>query len=325
MLVADAAWWNGVVFLLAMLADRFLGEPPAWCHPVVAMGTVIGWGRRLARRMPAWWKLLVGGALIVVGVAASFCVGRWLESLDGSFSVWLAIPLGAFLLKTTFAAHALFDAGRQVDEALSDDDLPEARRLLGYHLVSRPTDTLTASQTSAATIESLAENVSDSVVAPIFWYLVAGLGGALAYRFVNTADAMLGYRDPEREWLGKIPARLDDVLNGIPARLSALAILVVARFSGGDAGRGLRVWWRDAAKTDSPNAGQPMSAAAGVLGRRLDKVGHYVLGAEFAECRREDIPRALRLIEHATILTLGVASLVLLGVAALSFGPWLAP
>jgi len=157
---------------------------------------------------------------------------------------------------------------------------------VSWRLVSRDTATLSATQVSAATIESVAENLSDSVVAPLLYYAVGGLPAAFGYRFANTADAMVGYRDEVYEWLGKAPARLDDLFNLVPARLAAALIVAAAPLTGESAGRAWRIWRRDAGKTASPNAGHPMSAMAGALDVELEKVGHYRLGAAGVRRRR---------------------------------------
>ena len=146
----------------------------------------------------------------------------------------------------------------------------------------------------------MAENASDSVVAPLLYYALAGLPGALAYRFVNTADALVGYRDQRHEWLGWPAARLDDLLNLVPARLTAVLMMLAAPLVGGSPARGWGIWWRDARLTASPNAGHPMSVAAGVLGVELEKAGHYRLGSGLAVATPRDISRAVRLL-YATV------------------------
>ena len=162
--------------------------------------------------------------------------------------------------------------------ALIDGDLGEARGLLGWHLVSRPTANLGEADVAAAAIESLAENLSDSVIAPGMWYLVGGLPALAAYRFTNTADAMWGYHTERYEWLGKTAARCDDLLNMVPARLTALLLSTAAQIV---AGRGAEAWHvarRDGRRTASPNAGWPMAAMAGALDTMLVKIDHYQLG-----------------------------------------------
>jgi len=148
--------------------------------------------------------------------------------------------------------------------------------------------------------------VSDGIVAPLFYYALGGLPGALAYRFFNTADAMLGYRDAAHEWLGKVPARLDDMANLLPARLTSLLLILAAAFTGDDARRAWRIWRRDSGVTASPNAGHPMSAMAGGLGVELEKVGHYRLGAGQRPPRSSDIGRAVRMMHVAVPLAAGL-------------------
>ena len=172
---------------------------------------------------------------------------------------------------------------------------PHARRLLGYHLVSRDTGDLDEAGVAAAAIESVAENLSDGVIAPALAYALGGLPAAMAYRAANTLDALWGYRDEEFEQLGKAAARLDDALNLLPARVSALAIVAAAaalRRPDVDAWRAFEVWRADRGRTASPNAGHPMAAMAGALGVRLEKRGDYVLGDGLRPPVAADIERA---------------------------------
>ena len=154
---------------------------------------------------------------------------------------------------------------------------------------------------AAAAVESVAENASDSIVAPLFFYAIGGVPAAIAYRAINTLDSMIGYRG-ELEWLGKCAARLDDVANLIPARLTALLLIVTARLGDGSTARGLAVWARDRARTESPNAGHPMAAIAGALGIELEKPGVYRLGAGLRAPVARDITRAVRVLAGAAAL-----------------------
>jgi adenosylcobinamide-phosphate synthase len=199
----------------------------------------------------------------------------------------------ALVLKPAFAARMLLDAGQDVERALARADLAAARAGLQV-LVSRDVSALGPGLLAAAAVESLGENVSDSLVAPLLWYAVAGVPGAWAYRAVNTADAMVGYRGPY-EWLGKAAARLDDLANLLPARVTALLIVIAAALCRADAAGAWRTLRRDGARTASPNAGWPMAALAGALGVRLEKAGHYVLNAEGAEPDALTIGRARRM------------------------------
>jgi adenosylcobinamide-phosphate synthase len=289
--------------------DVSLGDPPNRYHPVAWMGSAIGVASRRAPAAGRLAQLVYGGGLIVGGSVAMIGLGRLLEVLLGRLPAPLAWLAEACLVKTTFSMGGLARAAREVEAALNASDLPEARRLLGWHLVSRDTTALSAAQVAAATIESVAENSSDGIVAPVLYYSIGGLSAALAYRFINTADAMLGYHDPGHEWLGKVPARLDDAANLLPARVSA-GLLVLAAWLGGEcAGRAWRTWRRDGRTTESPNAGHPMSAMAGALGVELEKVGHYRLGAGGAAPAARDIGRAVRLVRLGMALMLGLLAL----------------
>jgi adenosylcobinamide-phosphate synthase len=294
------------VIPLALLLDLALGDPPNRYHPVAWMGRGIV---AMQRWIPRQRRLaqLAYGALIALGgtglaAGSGWLVERAIARLPSPWR-WLA---AAGVLKMTLSLRGLAAAAEEVHRALEADDLPEARRRLGWHLVSRDTTKLDASQVAAAAIESVAENASDGIVAPLLYYTLGGLPAALAYRFVNTADAMLGYRDADHEWSGKVPARLDDLANLVPARVTAVLFVLAAALAGEDARGAWRVWRRDARRTASPNAGHPMSAMAGALGVELEKVGHYRLGEGLAPPQREDIRRAVRLVSVVAVLVIGL-------------------
>jgi adenosylcobinamide-phosphate synthase len=190
---------------------------------------------------------------------------------------------------------------------------------VAWHLVSRPTDGLDAPAVASAAIESLAENLTDGLVAPVCFYVVgallggtgAGLALAWAYRAVNTADAMIGYRRDELEYLGRATARTDDALNYVPARLAAATIVAGAWLARRSRAGAARVWRRDGARTESPNAGQTMAAMAGALGVTLEKPGHYRLG-DGPPPDPDAIDRAMGVARWAAALGLATAGLVLL-------------
>jgi len=224
----------------------------------------------------------------------------------------------AWLLKCTFSIDALFAAVLVVRGHLVAGDLPGARQQVAWHLVSRDTADLEAPAVASAAVESLAENLTDGLAAPVLFYVAgvllhgAGLGLALAwaYRAVNTADAMIGYRRAELTYLGRATARADDALNYVPARLAATAIVAGAWCAGQSAAGAARAWRLDGGRTESPNAGQTMAAMAGALGVTLEKRGQYRLGAgpppDVAA-----IDRALRVARWAAALGLAAAGLAL--------------
>jgi adenosylcobinamide-phosphate synthase len=306
---------NPVSLLLALILDQVLGDPPNRFHPVAWMGTAISIARNRAPRQGRWGALAYGALLVLGGAVGVIGAGLVLQQLL-LFLPWPLRWLGeACVLKLTFSLRGLAHAAGEVRQALEAKDVTEARRLVSWHLVSRDTRQLNASQVAAATVESVAENASDGVIAPLFYYTLGGLPAALAYRFVNTADSMLGYRDPIHLWLGKVPARLDDLVNLLPARLAALCIVLAALLLGNDMRQAWKIWRQDAQRTASPNAGHPMSSMAGALRVELVKIGHYRLGAGQAPPAASDIARAVRLLYAA--IALAVTLLVLLMVIPL--------
>lgn len=289
------------ILLLALTLDALVGEPPRPLHPVVWMGK---WAELLERAAP-WGRgprlqTLYGLGMTLL-VAAPFAWGAWaLLSLGERAHPLAGLAVGALLLKSTFAVRELGRCALTVRRLLDAGDLPRARRELRA-LVGRDTSRLDRRLAASAAVESVGENLCDSVVAPLFYFALLGVPGAVAYRAVNTLDAMVGHRG-RYEHLGKVPARLDDALNYIPARLAAL-LLVAAAFLMGKDGRGAwRALRRDASRTPSPNAGWPMSAMAGALGVELEKPGYYRLGEERRPLTPERILEAVALMAGASAL-----------------------
>jgi adenosylcobinamide-phosphate synthase len=266
------------VLVLAVTLDLLLGDPPNRYHPVAWIGRLIALGRRWAASVPADLLVLYGALLIVVVTITAVMGGLAAQAAAG----WLPWPASllaqAWLLKCSFSLRSLVAAVWEVRDRLDAGDLAGAREAVGRHLVSRPVEELEEGATASAAVESLAENLNDSWVAPLCCYLVGGLPGAWAYRAVNTADAMIGYRLGMLEQLGGASARLDDLLNLVPSRLAALALAAGARLGGESGSRAWDVWRRDGGSTASPTAGQTMAAMAGALGVTLEKRGHYRLG-----------------------------------------------
>lgn len=302
------AWSDGpaldvLALLLAVGLDRLLPEPPAAIHPVVWMGHAISAMQRVAPQapLPAFlFGCLIVAAMVGLSTALAWFATAALDSLHP-----LAYVAGsAILLRTTFTVRGLSTAAARTRRSLGEGRLDDARTSL-RSLVSRNPTTLTASLVAASAIESVAENTTDSYIAPWLAFALFGLPGAVAYRAVNTLDSMLGFRD-SREYLGKAAARLDDTVNLVPARLSALLLLASGALARLPARRGWSIMLRDRVKTASPNAGWTMSAMAGLLGTRLDKPEHYSLGGGLRDPVAEDIDTAIRVAELTALL--GVAA-----------------
>jgi adenosylcobinamide-phosphate synthase len=301
---------SALVLAGALAFDLVVGEPPNALHPVVWMGRL---QRALRKRAPSTPRAqLVYGAMMALSGPLLFGGGAWLISklLHGSPVLdALRLVVAIYLLKSAFAVRALGRAAAGVAHALAANDLIAAREAL-RSLVSRDTRSLDEPRLAAAAIESVAENASDSLVAPLFFYFVLGVPGALAYRAANTLDALIGYHG-ETEFLGKPAARLDDLLNLIPARLTAALLVITCGFFRASPAGALRIWLRDAAVTESPNAGRPMAAMAGALGVELEKVGHYRLGAGLSSPTGHDIDRSVAIMTGACLLAAALVALIL--------------
>ncbi len=286
LLQLEGQWYRPLaILLLALLVDLVVGEYPSFIHPVVWIGTVIGLLRRIAPMRGSAVPFLYGLGMAVV-VPSLFALGAvaLLQPLRG-LGLLVAEVL---LLKSTFAVRALGRAAYEMHSALKRQDLDAAR--LGLRsLCSRESHRLTSEGLSAATVESIAENTSDSFVAPILFFALFGIPGAVFYRAVNTLDSMIGYHG-KYEYLGKASARFDDLLNLVPARITAVMFLVAGVFVGADVGNGARILIRDGGATASPNAGRPMAAMAGLLNVLLAKEGAYSLG----DAKHPVTPRYIR-------------------------------
>jgi len=297
--------------ICALLLDRFLGEYPAAVHPVVWIGKVVSLLLRCAPRS-GWWRQFAFGVFLAGSVSALSVVAALTALRIAALVPGLEIVLGAFLLKASFALRELGAAAERVRAPVEAGDLARAREAL-RSLCSRDPAQLDEEALLAATVQSLAENASDSFVAPLFYFLLFGIPGAIAYRAINTLDAMVGYRGPF-EALGKAAARLDDVANWVPARLTAALFLLAGWLTGRDVMRGWRVFRRDRVKTPSPNGGRPMAMMAGLLGVQLEKKEVYTLGDRDTPVVPMTVRSAWRLVVLTGWFTSGLCMLVILGV-----------
>lgn len=286
-----------LILALASALDLALGDPPNAIHPVAWMGKVISFLEQGGnKRRPVFqfiYGLLMALFTMALFVIPAYFIVFYLKSL--SFPAYIVVA--AVLLKCTFSIRGLQRAAVVVKKLLVEDKLEEARLEL-RSLVSRHTKDLPRPLLVSAAIESVAESTCDSFVAPLFYFLLLGIPGAIGYRVVNTMDAMIGYHG-KYEYLGKFAARLDDILNFIPARLTAL-LLVLAAFVMKTNGRNS---WQTAlsehTRTESPNAGWPMAAMAGALNVQLVKVGHYKLGKDNTLLIPDTIDTSIRLMQIA--------------------------
>ena len=314
-----------LALLLALWIDGQFGEPPVAIHPVVWMGHYLAWcGQWLVRCRPApafglgvlaW---CVGAAVTGLGALGVQTLLLWQFGRAGSAMGWsnwagamLLLAGFSWGLKTMLSWRMLRCEVQAVENALGQS-LNAGRERLGW-LVSRDTASLNADEVRESAIESLAENLNDSVVAPIFWFVLFGLPGAAVYRFANTADAMWGYRGVRHgqtwEWAGKWAARADDVLSWLPARLTALLMVMVT-----PSGQ-FHTLRAQARLTPSPNSGWPMAAMAMAIGIRLGKPGVYTLNAAGRVPNAADTCQSIKKSSNVLIALVFIACLAMVIIA----------
>lgn len=297
--------------LLAMLIDLCLGDPDGWPHPVIVIGRAIAWLERRWNHGSALRRRWLGVCLTLTVVAGTWTISTALLSIFDGIHPWLGLIAELVLLATTFAANGLARAGMAVYRPLIAGDLDGARRALG-HIVGRDTDTLDEAGLARGAVESVAENTVDGITAPLFWALIGGAPLALAYKAVNTLDSMVGYRNVRFQDFGWASARLDDIVNWLPARLTALSLWLASWPLPQMQRHGALVaTWRQARahaskRYASPNACWPEAMVANLLGVRLGGINHYQgvaspsaeLGRDLMPLRAQDIRRAIVLM-HA--------------------------
>lgn len=312
------------VVVLAFVLDALLGEPRWIPHPVRVIGRVIDRGEQWLRRGPSspardFWG---GCGLVLAVVMGTYWGMTWMLCALSALSWWIGYAATVLLGSLCIARRSLYEHALAIFYPLVTGDLATARTMLA-RIVSRDTIDLPEGEVVRGAVESVAENSSDGVIAPFLYLALGGVPLALSYKAVNTLDSMIGYRTGRYEYLGKAAARLDDLANLIPARLTALA-LVGASWSLGPGFDGKNAWrmtWRDGHQHSSPNAGYPEAAVAGALGIQLGGPSRYwgtlvekpTLGDACHPLRPEHITQSLRLLDRASLFALGVCVLAVLG------------
>lgn len=309
---------------LGFLLDLCFGDPHWMPHPVVWIGTCISRLEQILRRLLPRTKRgeCLGGILLALLIpAGSFLVSAALLYLAYRLSFWLWFALHTFWAYQILAARCLAAESRKVYDALAADDLPLARKRLSY-LVGRETRHLSAEEVTKACVETVAENTSDGVAAPLFYLLLGGVPLGFLYKAINTLDSMVGYRNAAYEWFGKASAKLDDAANWLPSRICGLLLSGAAGILGLDGAGAFRIFRRDRKNHLSPNSAQTESAAAGALGIQLggDHVyfGKLVQKPTIGDAKRhaepEDILRINRMLLLTAILLLLLFGGVRLGI-----------
>ncbi|HSN03771.1 MAG TPA: adenosylcobinamide-phosphate synthase CbiB [Nitrospira sp.] len=314
---------TGSELLLASSVDALVGDPRSLPHPVRGMGRLIAWCDdhvRVICHGPA--DLRMAGLSLAVGLPALvYVMGYAAIDAAGSLSNWFGQAVSIVLASTTLAGRDLWDHVRSVRERLQQGDLPGARQAVAM-IVGRDTGGLSESEVVRATVETVAESTADGAIAPLFYLAIGGAPLALAYKAINTLDSMVGHRDERHIDFGWASARLDDMVNWIPARLTALLLVLAAGLVTGRADRmlsGWRVLWRDGGKHPSPNSGRPEAAMAGALGVQLGGRNYYdglpherpFIGEGTRELVLKDVIVAMQMMVIACALGVATAAGVL--------------
>jgi adenosylcobinamide-phosphate synthase len=297
-----------LILALAIALDLALGEPPNALHPVAWMGKVVAFLEKFSKGHSPSAQFLYGMLMTLLTMALFAIPAYFILFYLKGLSLVAYIIVAALLLKTTFSLKGLQRAALRVRELLQENKLDEARFEL-RSLVSRNTGDLPRPLLVSATVESVAEGTGDSLVAPLFYFLLFGVPGAIGYRVVNTMDSMIGYHG-KYEYLGKFASRLDDVLNFIPARLTALLLVLAALVMKRNGRNSWQTACREHTVTESPNAGWPMAAMAGALNARLEKVGHYKIGKGNTALGPETIDSSIKLLSMAASIWILICFIV---------------
>lgn len=302
-----------------LLFDRLIGDPRVSWHPVALIGQYISWIQGMVLKehdLPQRKK--INGLLLLAFVSMTIyvCVEYVVVQAHAYFGNW-AILLEMLLVSFTITPTSLARDGKELYALLQDSNLPKARERVGW-IVGRDTQNLNETEITRATVETIAENITDGIIAPLFFAMLGGAPLAFFYRAVNTLDSMVGYKNDKYMDFGMPSARFDDLCNYIPARITGWLIVVAAYILNYDYQQSTSVMLRDAKLHPSPNSGWPEAAVAGALGVRLGGVNYYFgresfrtyMGNKRQELQAEDINRVIKIMYMVSLLGTGVFTLL---------------
>ncbi|HEX3032074.1 MAG TPA: adenosylcobinamide-phosphate synthase CbiB [Bacillota bacterium] len=315
---------NGILVAIAFIVDLLVGDPAWLVHPVVLIGKGITFCEEVLRKWvgPTVGLRAAGLVLTVIIVTFAYLITWIVVAAAGRVSPWLGMIVSVWLVSTTIASTSLYKAARELFQLLSTGNLEQARVKVGW-IVGRDTHSLSESEVVRATVETVAENIVDGIVSPLFYAFLGGAPLAMAYRAVNTLDSMVGYKNERYLQLGWASARFDDAANFLPARLTAVFLVIATALKGLNWRRAVVTIRRDAPKHPSPNSGFPEAAVAGGLGIRLGGLNYYggipshraFMGDNLRELRLDDIRETWQLMYITAFLATaaGLALVVALG------------
>ena len=298
--------------IIAFLIDTIIGDPRTKYHPVVLMGKLIALLEHCFYRADDSdnKKFVMGIMLVIITLLISYEVAAAIMMLSYQIPFsWGSAAVGGLLLSFTISPNSLAKAGKGIYALLIMGELTEAREKVGW-IVGRDTKDLDDAEIARATIETIAENTVDGIIAPLFFFVLGGVPLAVLYRAANTMDSMIGYKNEKYLYFGRGAAKLDDVLNYIPARITAMLFLFSALILGFDYRNAYRIMQRDAAKHPSPNGGYAEATMAGALHIRLGGMNSYFgrksfrayMGDAMVLIVPQHIMAAIRIMYTATVL-----------------------
>ena len=303
----------------AFVLDFFFGDPEWFPHPVRFIGRLIK-ALEKTLRIPCKTdrQLFVGGGiLVVVCVSFVFFFTYILLQIAKALNPWIYLILNVIFMYFTIAANCLKFEGARIEGYLLRGDVVNARKYLGY-IVGRDVEKLEMPDIVRGTVETVAENTSDGVIAPVFYMIIGGAPLAMAYKAINTMDSMVGYKNDKYLYFGRVAAILDDIVNYIPARITGVLIGVSAFFLGLDERNSMRILRRDCRNHTSPNSGFPEAAVAGALGVQLGGLNSYfgvlsekpLIGEKRREFEIADIHRTAKLMYGSTLVFLIISTII---------------
>lgn len=313
-----------VQIVIGFFLDWYIGDPAWLPHPVRWVGKFISWQENVIRKIALSPNGLrtAGVVLVIVTVGVSFGVSYLLLELTRQISYVLYIVVGAVLAYYELAVRSMAGEAMNIHHALQDGYIRQAREYLS-RIVGRDTDNLEQQEIIRGTVETVAENTSDGIIAPLFYLFIGGPALGMAYKAINTLDSMVGYRNEKYRDLGWASARLDDLANWIPARLTAYIMPVAAGLMGKDTKNGYRILRRDKKNHLSPNSGYPEAAMAGVLGIKLGGTNCYggvavekpTIGDDVKKLEPQDIQDSVAIMKRTAIIALLIFMFVLLKIS----------
>lgn len=309
------------IALLAFAIDSIIGDPYTKFHPVAVMGKLIDILDKLLRKDTSSepTKLVCGFILVAVMLVICYAVPYYLIEAMNLFNVpvWLNIFIQAVILSFMISPKSLAKAGREIYDELVQNNISAAREKVNY-IVSRDVNRMNEGDITRAAVETVAENTVDGIISPLFFFFIGGLPLAVLYRAANTMDAMIGYKNDKYLYFGRTAARVDDVLNFIPARITGILLIITAFFQHLNYKNAFKMMMRDAKKHPSPNGGYSEATVAGALGIRLGGMNYYFgrqsfrayMGDNTQELKPVHIKQTIKMMYGVSVLFVIICSVV---------------